>query len=325
MAATDASERLLNLIIALSNTRARLTRADIREVVAGYDREKPGEDAQAAARRTAAFERMFERDKDDLRKMGIPLRTVTDPTHGDDIGYVIDAGEAAMPVLEFSEVERAVLAVAAQYWQDTALDASAKRAWVKVASTAARAQPLEINVAARANARAAEAPALAQAIVDRQAIQFTYTSASVGRAKRTVEPWRLVVRGSALYLVAFDRDRGEPRTFRVNRIEGAVKAIGEAGAFEAPENVSTEALSERVPTLRAKVGLLPEVGHSMRQRGVFVETVDNWDVYEVPYIDTDALRAEVLTLSGGAKVIEPAEVAEAVVDYAQRIRAVTHG
>src|SRR5690606_28953887 len=79
MAQIDPAERLLNLIIALTHARTRMTRAQIRESVAGYEPLPAGLSEKEAARRDAAFERMFERDKDDLRRMGIPLQTVVDP------------------------------------------------------------------------------------------------------------------------------------------------------------------------------------------------------------------------------------------------------
>jgi len=71
------AERLLNLVIALVNTAGRMTKEQVRASVAGYQ-EAPSDDA---------FERMFERDKDTLRELGIPILTITDAGHGDDIGY----------------------------------------------------------------------------------------------------------------------------------------------------------------------------------------------------------------------------------------------
>ena len=101
-------ERLLNLFIALSSTRARLTKQDIRSTVYGYDARMQGEDAKA----DTAFERMFERDKEDLRRLGVPLQTVVDAAHGADIGYRIDPSAAldfAKAITEIDGVEFAGL------------------------------------------------------------------------------------------------------------------------------------------------------------------------------------------------------------------------
>ena len=123
-------ERLLNLFIALTSTRVRLDKQQIRTTVHGYDGRQAGEDAKA----DAAFERMFERDKDDLRQLGVPLQTVTDPANGGDIGYQIDASAATMEPIELTPAELAVVSLAADYWRDAALGPDARQAVTKVAS-----------------------------------------------------------------------------------------------------------------------------------------------------------------------------------------------
>lgn len=325
MAKFDAAERLLNLIIALSNARGRMTRAEIRETVAGYDPAVDADTPEEARKRTAAFERMFERDKDDLRRMGVPLRTVTDATHGDDIGYVIDRGEAAMPPVELSPAQRAIVAVAAAYWQDAALGMDARRALVKVASWAPRLGDVAVPLAARSSHGADAAPALAQAIADGQAVAFTYTSAASGRRERAVEPWRLIVDGGAVYLVGLDREVGAARTYRLSRMEGPVRTISDRGAFVAPSDVPGIVLEAEVPSLTARMGLRAECGHMLRRRGTFVETVGEWDVFDVPYSDTDALRDDVLTLVGAARVFSPESLARAVAQHAEAALEVAGG
>jgi proteasome accessory factor B len=325
MPAPDAAERLLNLLIALSHARGRMTRAEIRATVAGYDPPNDHDDAETARKRTAAFERMFERDKEDLRRVGVPLRTVTDAAHGDDIGYVIHLDDAAMPPISLTPVERAVLAVAAEYWQSASLGTNARRALLKVSSGMERIEDVPVHLTAHSREGADAAPLLAQAIVDRQAVRFTYTSHASGRAERTVEPHRLLVKGGALYLVGLDRDRGEPRTYRLSRIEGAVTVVGERGAFERIRDEEDAPLDDAVPTLRARIGLRAESGHALRRRGTFVETRGGWDVFDVPYSDTDALREEILGLAGAACVCEPSSLADAVSAYATAAREVARG
>jgi proteasome accessory factor B len=325
MPAPDAAERLLNLLIALTHARQRMTRAEIRATVAGYDPVNDGDGPEPARKRTMAFERMFERDKDDLRRLGVPLRTVTDATHGDEIGYVIDAGDAVMPPISLTAVERAIVAVAADYWQCAALGTDARRALVKITSSSARLEDVPVHLAARSTAGVDAAPSLAQAIADGQAVRFTYTSATSGRAVRTVEPWRLVVRGGPLYLVGLDRDRGEPRTYRLSRIEGPVSPIGEKNAFVAPSGLAGIHLEASVPTLTARIGLRSESGHALRRRGRFLQSEGEWDLYDVPYSDTDSLRDEVLGLAGAARVVSPRPLAEAVCAHARAALEVTRG
>ena len=82
MARRDKTERLLNLVFAMMSTRRAISRSDIRENVAGYE----------DARSDDAFERMFERDKDELRSMGLPIETVSDSL-GEVLGYRISPSE----------------------------------------------------------------------------------------------------------------------------------------------------------------------------------------------------------------------------------------
>src|SRR5450759_3426306 len=102
------TERLLDLVIALVNTSNRMTKAQIRRSVAGYD----------AAPSVEAFERMFERDKDALRELGIPIETVTDAAHGDDVGYRVDLDAYALSPIELTPAQNGVLGLAARFWQD---------------------------------------------------------------------------------------------------------------------------------------------------------------------------------------------------------------
>ena len=116
------AERLLNLVIALVNTAGRMTKEQIRSSVAGY----------ADASTDDAFERMFERDKDSLRELGIPVLTVAGSGHSDDIGYRIDQEAYALPPVDLTAGELGVLSLAVQFWQDKALRTDAARALTKL-------------------------------------------------------------------------------------------------------------------------------------------------------------------------------------------------
>src|SRR5665648_760313 len=117
--ALPPAERLLNLVIALVNTSGRMTKEQIRTSVAGYDREGS----------TEAFERMFERDKETLRELGVPVVTVHSAAHGDDAGYRVDLDAYSLPPMELSAAQLGVLGLAAEFWQDQTLRTDAARAW----------------------------------------------------------------------------------------------------------------------------------------------------------------------------------------------------
>jgi len=325
MAAIDASERLLNLVIALSHARVRMTRTEIRQTVAGYDAVGPSLSEQEAAKRDAAFERMFERDKDDLRRMGVPIRTVTDAAHGDDIGYKIDASDAAMSPIDLTPGELAVLGLAAEYWQGATLGNDARQGLTKVASAAAHHPRVSLPLAARSTASHDATAALIEAIQERQAVTFEYASATSGTSVRTLQPWRIVLRGGNEYVVGLDVDRGEPRTFRIGRVHGAVRGQGAIRSYEPPSDVPVGTWAAVGEAGTAVVALRAEAGHAIRARGTHIRSEPDWDVYEVEYVHPDALRDEVLSLAGAARVVEPVDMAQAVAAHAQRALEVADG
>lgn len=312
----DPAERLLNLIIALTHARVRMTRAQIRNAVVGYEPADGHLSHEEARRREAAFERMFERDKEELRRMGIPLQTVVDPTHGDEIGYKIDASDAAMPGIDFTPAEAAALALAAEYWQGATLGPDAHQGLTKIASTSSAAPRTPLALGARASSTSDATAAIVEARARRMAVSFDYTSASAGLSTRTVEPWQIILRAGAEYLFAFDRDRGEPRTFRLGRIHGTVTTVGKEGAYTIPQPLPGAAWGDTGTTHTAVIGLRPEAGHAIRRRGHALGTEGDWDLVEVQYRHADAITDEVLTLAGRARVMSPDAIAVEVADEA---------
>ena len=325
MTAIAPEQRLLNLIIGLSNTRHRLTRAQIRDSIEGYAPAPSGADVQELDATEAAFERMFERDKKALRDLGIPLETVVDPAHGDEIGYRIRPAEAAMPPLELTAPELAVVGLAADYWQDAALGADARQAVMKLASSAEHGPRVELPFAGRATRAQDAVAALIEAVAERQAVRFEYSSASGGTGTRTIEPWKVVFRGGVAYVVGHDRDREDARIFRVQRIGGTVARLGQPGAFEIPEEIPLGLLAAASTSHTAVVALRPESGHALRRRGRPAGVEAGWDLVEVEYAHEDSLRAEVLALGGSARIVSPRHLGLAVERHAAAALEVDRG
>lgn len=201
--------------MALLSTRAALPRSVIQRTVAGYD-----PDASVAA-----FERMFERDKEELRTMGVPIRTVTD-AHGEVQGYVIDAEEYSTHDLHLTAEEIAVLNLAAQVWDDAVLESAATTAIRKLESI------VDVSASARTTtfgvltARDAALLPLLRAVRDGRVVRFEYRKPGHAQTtKRTVEPWSVHSRDGHWYLVGSDLDQGEQRGFRISRIEGSVQVL----------------------------------------------------------------------------------------------------
>jgi proteasome accessory factor B len=328
---TLPAERLLNLVIALVNTAGRMTKEQIRSTVAGY----------ADASSDTAFERMFERDKDTLRDLGIPILTVAGSGHSADMGYRVDREAYALRPVELTAAELGVLSLAVQFWQDTSLRSDAARALAKLRAvgTAPAGTDLVAGFAPRVRAAGDTFGPLLDAVQARAAVTFTYRAASTGDVReRSVEPWRLLAHGGGWYVVGRDRDRDAPRSFRLSRIEGGVRQVGEPGSYEIPADLDAAAVlaGESEATRVAVLALAPERASALRSRAVGQEgagpdaadggfgddgtalLLAHRDLVRVPFTGTAELADEIAGYADAVVVLAPPDLRAAVL---RRLRA----
>lgn len=315
--ALPPAERLLNLVIALVNAPGRMTKEQIRSSVAGYDREGS----------TEAFERMFERDKETLRELGVPITTVHGPAHGDDLGYRVDLDAYALPPMELSAAQLAVLGLAADFWQDQSLRADAARGLTKLRAvgTTASGTDAVVGLAPRLHAAGPALAPLLDAAHARQAVEFTYRAASTGEVRRrTVHPWRVVGSRGGWYLVGFDVGRDAPRVFRLSRIVGDVVAVGQPGAFTVPADLDARAMiaAQTGRERTAWLAVAPDRAGALRSRAVdpsgapqhvTAAVPADRDLLAVPYTRTADLADEVLGYTDAVVVLDPPELRDEVV------------
>ena len=216
----------MNLVIALLSTHGYITAERIRASVAGYA-ESPSDEA---------FSRMFERDKNELRDLGIPLETgrvsAFDPTEG----YRINRDAYALPDIELTDEEAGAVAVAAQLWESPELITATQGALLKLRAAGVDVDPdaaVAITTAA-GPARAARIrgcagnPVVGHQFRSGRAIPAPLVCRTDPYTVRTVEPWGVVTDKGRWYLVGHDRDRNATRTFRLSRIGADVKTVGRA-------------------------------------------------------------------------------------------------
>ena len=219
-------ERLINLIAALLDGRRPLTAAEIRERIAGYESDS-----------VDAFRRTFERDKAELRDMGIPIETVKDDSDTD--AYIIPPNKYYMPDLDLQPDEVAALKLASDAILGVGEQAgSGLQKLSMYASTDDSSAP---RVLWNADV-AAEQPLLGPlltALLGRHRVGFDYETADGVPSSRRVEPYGLVHRRGNWYLVGRDMDREAPRSFRVSRIVGPVIEI--PGSYEIPSDFDVDA------------------------------------------------------------------------------------
>jgi proteasome accessory factor B len=322
--ATSKVERLMNLVIALLSTRTFITADRIRQVVAGYA-DSPSDEA---------FARMFERDKNELRDLGIPLETGRvsqfDPTEG----YRINRDAYALPAVELTADEAAAVAVATQLWESPELITATQGALLKLRAAGADVDVADgvaiTSTAALPGLRGSEEVLgiLLSAIDAGRAVQFGHRpSRSEPYTTRTVEPWGVLTYRGRWYLVGHDRDRDATRTFRLSRIGAEVTAIGPAGSVRRPEGADLRDIVHRAvaewPTGgQARVWVADGRATALRRQATVLgpRTLAGRPGEEIA-VDigmTDRLAREIASFGADAVALEPDSLRE---DVLARLRA----
>ena len=303
---TDRLERLTNLVATLLDTRRPLTLEEIVELVPGYPDDK------------ISYRRQFERDKDTLRGIGIPVRLEGVDSFGPEQGYRIPPDEYYLPSLDLTPDEQAALHVAV-----TAVRLEGGPAPTETLLKLGGRE----GEAAHALAALPTVPAL-PALFDAYRTRSTVTFAYRGE-RRHVDPWGILFRRGHWYVVGHDRDRGEPRSFRVDRIQGEVDA-GSPGAFDPPDRLEPGAVLRDEPwrygeeeTVAARVlvdasqaaAVVDQVG-----AGAVVERRDDGGVIvELPVTNTAAFRSFVVGLLDAAEVVGPPELRAEMVAWLEAV------
>jgi proteasome accessory factor B len=319
----------MNLVIALLSTRTFITAERIRETVSGYS-DSPSDEA---------FSRMFERDKNELRDLGIPLETgrvsSLDPTEG----YKINREAYALAPVELTADEAAAVAMAAQLWESPEMVTVTQGALLKLRAAGVDVDVPEAGVAITTTTslpglRGSEdvLGTLLAAIDSGQAVQFKHrASRSDPYTDRTVEPWGVVTYRGRWYLVGHDRTRDATRTFRLSRIDAEIRAIGPRDAVHRPDGVDLRqivhhAVADLPPSARAKVWVTDGRGTALRRQAAIVTTRAlagrGGDEIALDIGRQDRLAREIASYGADAVVLEPESLRE---DVMTRLRAQAGG
>jgi proteasome accessory factor B len=295
---------MLNLLFVLLNSSTPLTREQIRERVPGY-----GDSNEA-------FERMFERDKAALRELAIPLETKpVDLFHDDVLGYRIDRSDWLMPEISLSAQERTYLSLAASAWQSAQLSNAAKQA---VTSVDAREQSDSLNVPVSLAKGRRHISEILSAIANGKTVTFDYVGLKNSEvARRTIDPWRALLHSGHWYLIGFDQDKGEVRSFRTDRIVGDLVETKHdileplPKDFEFSTIISNWESSESDATL-ATILVRPGRAASLRVLASTCVIGDEWDELTIPYHHESQLVGLIASSCDVARVKSPASLHSSV-------------
>ncbi|MFI8594224.1 helix-turn-helix transcriptional regulator [Microbacterium sp. NPDC078428] len=316
-------ERLLSLTVALMANRYGLTKEQILSSVSGY------REARAEGRSADALEKMFERDKDALRELGMPVHTLGDAADPDDLRearYVIPKAEYVLPEdIVFTPAEVAILGIAAAVWGESSMSGEAQSALRKIRALGIDVDEPIIGFAPRLSAKDHAFPALRAAHDAHRVVRFTYVKPGddVPRV-RTVEPHALIDYDGRWHLYGFDRDLAQERTFLLSRIVGDVEQLRDrfdpaaaAGAGERARRGLDEVARRNSALVRVQED--SEAALRLRRRGSRED-----DLVRIPFVDVHVLADELASYGPEVTVVSPDDLRAQVVERLQRTLA-AHG
>jgi proteasome accessory factor B len=234
--AVQKSERLLNLLIMLLVQRHYVSKERIRTIL--YPDSS-----------TDAFEKMFERDKEELRSLGVPIEVGNmDVYFDDEPGYRIRPDEFALPDISLTADEAAVIGLATRVWEHARLAEATTEA---VRKLTALGVPLDVSALDIAQPRlSADEPSFDvfwEATQERTPVEFQYRRAgATTTSTRHLQPWGVVRYSGRWYVVGLDTDRGEERVFRLSRVQGEARKTGQPGSYDVPPGTDVRATTLRL-------------------------------------------------------------------------------
>lgn len=297
------SERVLNLLAMLLDTRVPVSRSDILGQIVGY----PGDND--------AGRRAFERDKEMLRSMGVPIRVVLGADRVEQL-YTVDPDEYYLPDLGLTDDESAALRVAVNA---VALgNGAGQGALLKLGALTGAAGPL-----IAALPMVPQLATLFDGSRRRCLATFTYRG-----EKRTIEPWAVVGRRGRWYVVGHDRAREALRTFRADRLGSDVK-LGPPGAFAVPDDFRPEEFGDDAPwqigdeqlSVRVAVdfGHLDEFVGATGPDATVEPLADGGGIVTFDVANRAALRSFVLGFEEHAEVLDPPDLRAEIVAWLERV------
>lgn len=318
---TARAERLVNLVLCLLSTRRYLTADSIRGIVPGY----------ADAPSDEAFLRMFERDKSELRDLGIPLETGRNSAFDHVDGYRIARRDYELGEIDLEPDEAAAVAVAVRLWDSPRLTGAANGAVLKLRAAGVDLdQDTPALIEPRIRAGEPGFDVLLEAVQLRRVVTFDYLRAGGEEVtRRVLEPWGVVSWRGRWYVVGHDRGRSAPRCFRLSRVRGEVRMTGAAEAFERPvgvdlmEYVGGQQSSEPPESSTARVWVADGRAMGLRRRAKVVQRMDHdgdsGDLVEIDLRFPDGAASWLAGFGPDVLVMEPDSLAETV---ARRLREV---
>ncbi len=310
----NPEDRLFHLILALMSTTQGLSKDHILVTVRGYR-----EDSEAGMARES-IERRFERDKDALRELGIPLEASIPPEddgNNKNTLYRIPKGDYELPAdIRFDSKEIALLNVAAAIWREGSLSKEAHIAQMKLASYGLTVDETLVGFAPIISTRDPALSALREAIDQGNQVRFEYLKpGDQAPSNRVVSPWALVNHEGRWHLYGLEETSSQTKTFLLRRIVSAIHSVSEA-ATPSPEGVAATALAELEQVWHSNTAVL-EVAPGSDAQAVLSKRPDariEGATLVVHYTDAAVFAGELSALGHDVVVREPSELRHLVIE-----------
>jgi len=298
------SERLVNLVIALLATKRYLTKSEIFRTIEGYEGSND------------SMERMFERDKDELRSLGIEIEvSALDPLFDDEVGYRIRTENFVMDRSGFTANEIAYMSLAAQVWKDATLDEVAQKAMRKLAGFA---KPADISEIPAFAPTVLNAPIFLSELVDcinqRKTVEFTYVDVELNTRLRNVNVYSYFSLKGFWYFSGFDLAKSDIRTFRCDRIVGELVISKKTHGYDIPNDYVTDvSFGDLGITQEAKLHIRHGRGSQLRSIASKIEVGEEFDLVELPFSSEENLASLILWHLDDVVVVQPESLKESVI------------
>ena len=306
--ASEKNERLVNLTIALLATKKFLTKAQIFKAVVGYEGS------------SEATDRMFERDKEELRSLGIEIEMKSiDPLFDDEIGYRILPERFRFNIGEVTGEELALMALASQAWKESALADIALSTSVRLQSLGINADFSELPLAPTISNVPGSITEILEAIDANKAIKFEYLNLNNEAEAKEVAPLGIYSQNARWYLFAMDLGKQEQRSYRLDRINSEIKRS--ARNFVKPK---FKLPSSHFPQCEVLMKVRRDHASELTYNSEVVGEEADWITYKKNFISENVAVSEILRFSSDVVALQPISVVSGVTAALSRLRAL-HG
>ena len=274
-----------------------------------------------------AKERMFERDKEELRNLGIEIEVGSfDPLFEDEVGYRIRPEKYQMQTSSLSVNQLSLISLATQMWQGAVLSSKANSALVKLKSLGIESDSEGLALTAQSvDVSDENLTHIIDAISARRTISFAYTNRDAVAEDRALEPYGVGTKNGYWYVAGNDLAKKEVRLFRLDRFSSTVKEQGRASSYEIPSDFSmSDLLKSQARNQRCRLKLRTDKAYSLRRFATAIASEDDWDIVDYSYASIDQLLRDLLWHGDDVLLVEPNDLREKVAASLARIES-AHG